>query len=607
MSSAITQAATLLACVAGCLAQSSSGTATATTTTPTFTTYTGTAESPVVSIDQFGWIQGNRSSYINSVYNFKGIPYANSSQDYRWHHPGHVTKWYDLRERTAFGPACPQEGVDSYDEDCLTLNVWTPGNATFNDVYTGDDFIGTKPNANASAYPVYVWIYGGRFASGASSDPLYDGSGLAAKGVVVVSMNYRLGALGFLAHPELSANSTSGTSGNYGLVDQQAALHWTNENIASFGGDPSRITIGGQSAGAGSVIDHVYSTSLAGGLFEQVIAESGVRDPRDPMTGSLAPSYRELATAEQQGAGYLANALSVSTIAEARALDASAFLSSGQMSDATFVGTVFENSTAYSEPPLFRPVLDGYVLPATYDALLRAGNFTSAKVLTGNNRDESGASTSPGLTAGSYTAAMQEIFGSVDMADAFFQLWPAGNSSDAANNASNTWFQEQSKTGSHLWANEYTAGCKAAANCSVVCHFIAPCSNLGVGVVVSITNQEPLLPINQYTYYWTHAPPGQSRGAYHMSEINYAFNNLYGTDSPWTDADYEIADMLSDYWVNFISTGDPNGGGLPSWPVSANDSLQTMVVGDSFGAVDVATSEEKVSFVEEFFSKFEAY
>lgn len=358
------------------------------------------------------------------------------------------------------------QGVDAYDEDCLYLNVWTPENATFNDVYTGDDFTGTRPNANASAYPVYVWIYGGRFSGGSASDATYDGSGLAAKGVVVVTINYRLGALGWLAHPELSANSTE--AGNWGLVDQQAALHWTSENIANFGGNPSQITIGGQSAGAGSVIDQVYSSSLADGLFQQVIAESGVRYPRDPLTGSLAPSYRDQATAEQQGVDYLTNTLNVSTIEEARELDVTAFLSSGQMSDTTFVGTVFENDTAYMEPPLFRPVLDGHVLPASYDTVLKTGNFTNVKILTGNNADESGASTAPGYTVASYTAAMQEIFGSVDLADEFFELWAAGDSSDTANNASNLYYQEQSKIGTNLWVNEYTAGCATAANCSVV-------------------------------------------------------------------------------------------------------------------------------------------
>lgn len=477
MFSAVTKAAALLAGVTGCLAQttsspSSTGTPTATTTTATFTTYTGTAESPVVSIYHYGSIQGNRSEYIDSVYNFKGIPFANSSKENRWHHPAHISAWYDLRERTTFGPSCPQQNADYYDEDCLTLNVWTPEGATFNDVTL--DGISMVPTANASAYPVYVWIYGGRFAGGSTSDARYDGSGLAAKGVVVVSMNYRLGALGFLAHPELSANSTSGTSGNYGLVDQQAALHWTNENIASFGGDPTRITIGGQSAGAGSVVDHLYSP-LGDDLFEQVIAESGVRYPHDPLTGSLAPSYRQLAEAEQQGVDFLTNTLNVSTIEEARELDVTAFLSSGELADTVFVGTVFENNTAYVEPPLFRPVLDGYVLPSTYDVALKTGNHTAnAHILTGNNKDESGASTAPGYTVASYTAANEEVFGSVGLADEFFQLWAAGNTSDSAGNASNAYFQEQSKIGTYLWANEYTAGCELASNCSVVCYIYIP-------------------------------------------------------------------------------------------------------------------------------------
>lgn len=190
----------------------------------------------------------------------------------RWKHPPHPTPWNDTRDATAFAPAYPQPGVDNYSEDCLYLNVWTPANATLNDVYAYPSGPGVLPNATNSQYPVYIWIYGGIFAGGATSDPLYDGAGLAAKGVVVISMNYRLGALGSLAHSELSANSSSGTSGNYGLVDQQASLHWTIEKCAAFGGDPIRITIGGQSAGAASVVDHLNSP-LADGLFTQVIAE----------------------------------------------------------------------------------------------------------------------------------------------------------------------------------------------------------------------------------------------------------------------------------------------------------------------------------------------
>jgi carboxylesterase 2 len=455
--------------------------------------------------------------------------------------------------------------------------VWTPENATLNDVYPNTAGAGVLPNATNSQYPVYVWIYGGRFAGGAASDPLYDGSGLAAKGVVVISMNYRLGALGFLAHPELSANSSSGTSGNYGLVDQQASLHWTIEQCAAFGGDPTRITIGGQSAGAASVIDHLNSP-LADGLFNQVIAESGVRYPSDPLIGSLAQSYRHLAEAEAQGVVYL-KSLNVSNLNEARALPVEAFLSSGSMDDTTYNGTVFQNNSNYMEPPLFRPVLDGYVLPATYESLLSSGNHSIVPVLTGNNKDESGASPNPGLSVAGYISTNQLDFGSVGVASDYFSLYPAGNSSASADNSSNAFYRDQSRIGTWLWANEYTEGSQNFSSNST-----------------STT----------YTYYWTHAPPGQDAGAYHMSEINYAFNNLYGTDRPWTAEDYAIADTMSNYWANFIKNGDPNGEGLATWPANSDESPVAMELGDAFEVIPVANLSN-VAFMKEWFSKWPVY
>lgn len=536
------------------------------------------ADSPTVSIYGYGTIQGNRSEYVNSVYNFKGIPYASAPTGaYRWKHPPHPTPWNATLDATKFGPACPQPGVDEYSEDCLHLNVWTPENATLNDVYPNTAGAGVLPNATNSQYPVYVWIYGGRFAGGAASDPLYDGSGLAAKGVVVISMNYRLGALGFLAHPELSANSSSGTSGNYGLVDQQASLHWTIEQCAAFGGDPTRITIGGQSAGAASVIDHLNSP-LADGLFNQVIAESGVRYPSDPLIGSLAQSYRHLAEAEAQGVVYL-KSLNVSNLNEARALPVEAFLSSGSMDDTTYNGTVFQNNSNYMEPPLFRPVLDGYVLPATYESLLSSGNHSIVPVLTGNNKDESGASPNPGLSVAGYISTNQLDFGSVGVASDYFSLYPAGNSSASADNSSNAFYRDQSRIGTWLWANEYTEGSQNFSSNST-----------------STT----------YTYYWTHAPPGQDAGAYHMSEINYAFNNLYGTDRPWTAEDYAIADTMSNYWANFIKNGDPNGEGLATWPANSDESPVAMELGDAFEVIPVANLSN-VAFMKEWFSKWPVY
>ncbi|RDW92634.1 hypothetical protein BP5796_02028 [Coleophoma crateriformis] len=552
---------------------------TSTSASPTNTTSSSTAaDSPIVTINNYGLLQGNRSQYVNSVYSFKGVPYGGApTGEYRWKHPPHPSAWNGTRDATQFGPACPQSGVTNYSEDCLYLNVWTPENATLNDVYPSTEGVGVLPNATNSQYPVYVWIYGGRFAGGASSDPLYDGSGLAAKGGVVITMNYRLGALGFLAHPELSANSSSGTSGNYGLVDQQASLHWTIENCAAFGGDPTRITIGGQSAGAASVIDHLNSP-LADGLFTQVIAESGVRYPSDPLIGSLAQSYRQLAEAEVQGQAYI-EGLNVSSIDEARSLPVEAFLSSGELSDTTYDGTVFQNNSNYMPPPLFRPVIDGYVLPATYQSLLSSGNHSIVPILTGNNKDESGASPNPGYSVANYTAINQLDFGSVDLANEYFSLYPSGNSSTAANNASNAFYRDQSRIGTWLWANEYVAGSQN----------------------FSTTGNS-----TTYSYYWTHAPPGQDAGAYHMSEINYAFNNLYGTDRPWTAQDYAIAETMSSYWANFIATGDPNGPGLASWPANSAASPVTMELGDAFEVMSVANSSN-IAFMKEWFSKWTVY
>lgn len=555
----------------------------------TATTSTSSSASPVVEIIQYGYLQGNRSQYIDTVYNFKGIPYGGApTGTLRWKHPPHPTPWSGVRDATEFGPMCPQSsmgGSSSYSEDCLSLNVWTPVNASLNNVVNSTTGPGVVPGSGASKYPVYVWIYGGRFSGGAASDSLYDGAGLAAKGVVVVTMNYRLGALGFLAHPELSANSSSGTSGNYGLVDQQAALHWTNENIASFGGDPTKITIGGQSAGAASVIEHLDSP-LAKGLFNQVIAESGVRYPSDPMVASLAQSYRNLTTAEQQGIEFL-QSLNVSTIEEARALPVSAFLAGSNEQDTTFVNTPFANDSAYNEPPLFRPVLDGYVLPRTYQESLLTAQHAGVAILTGNNRDESGASTDPGYNTSSYTAVNELVSGSVGLAEQYFELYPAGTSTNPAynpNNSSNAFFRDLSRTGTWLWASEYAAG---AANSSLY-------------------NASGNASSTVYTYYWTHAPPNQTQGAYHTSEINYAFNNLYATDSPWTSEDYAIADKMSSYWVNFIRTGNPNEVGLAHWPASTANSSNTMELGDAFEVIPVA-DQTRIEFVREWLSKWPMY
>lgn len=549
-------------------------------------TATLSTAAPEVSVWGRGTLVGDRSEYIGSVYSFKNIPYAGApTGEYRWRHPQHPS-WSGIRDATVFGLPCPETGVSEYSEDCLSLNVWTPDNATLNDVQDGAaaGSIGVLPTSSNSKLPVYVFFPGGSFWGGAASLPTYDGAGLAAKGVIVVTANYRLGALGFLAHPELSANSSSGTSGNYGLVDQQAVLHWVNENIAAFGGDPDSITIGGQSAGAASVLHHINSP-LAEGLFTQVIAESGPNWPSDPLLLGDPQSYREESEAERQGVDYLMT-LNASSITEARQLPISAFLAADSMTDDVYADTVFAPlvDRIIYEPPSFRPVLDGYVLPARYIAQLREGNHSIVPVLVGNNKDEGGAVPSPGFSTLNYTSVNSQIFGSVNLREKFFNLYPAGDSAMSADHASNAFYGDQRRVGTHLWANAYSAGC-------------ANNSSSSTGTNTSC---------NVFAYTWTHAPPGQNRGAYHSSEIPYAFNNFYATDSPWTDEDLNIAARLSDYWVNFIRNGNPNGDGLPWWPANSEEDQIVMQVGDGWGPEPVA-NVQKITFMKEWFSKWPEY
>ncbi|TVY71212.1 Fumonisin B1 esterase [Lachnellula suecica] len=522
---------------------------------------------PIVST-QNGYIMGGLSEYVPGVNVFKGIPFGGVvSGASRWTHPPAASAWNGTLNATTFGPSCPTSmggSTTSGDEDCLYLNVWTPETFT-----------------NTSNLPVYFWIYGGRFSGGSGSDLTYEASALAAKGLVVVTINYRLGALGFLAHPELNTEyndkADNGTlpSGNYGFHDQLAALHWTNENINLFGGNISQITIGGQSAGAASALLHVYSP-LSAGLFQGAIAESGARYPHDPITGSLATSYRNMSTAEAQGIAYLAQ-LNVSTIAEARNLSTATILSTSD-TDTTFVGTPFANNEAYMEPPIYRPVLDGYALPQSYEETLANYLQNDVPVMTGNNKDESGASPGIAINQSTFESMNSAVFTPLGLYSKFQALFPVSSDVEASNQTNN-FFRNQSLVSTHLWANLWAEG---GANSSI------------------------------YNYYWTHAPPGQSQGAFHGSELTYAFDNmpwgttLNGAVLNWTSTDYQIADVLSSYWFNFISTGNPNGGNLTQWAPNSNTSKTAMMLGDAWQAVPVA-SDDVVEFFGEYFGNETAY
>lgn len=429
------------------------------------------------------------------------------------------------------------------------MNIWRPQNATA-----------------TSNLPVYFWIYGGRFEGGAGSVKTYEGSGLASKDIIVVNFNYRMGPFGFLAHPDLEVESGHNSSGNYGLLDQHAALQWVKNEISAFGGNPDKITVGGQSAGSASSLDMMYSP-LTSGMIAGAIAESGARGPHDPETYTLATSYRKKAAALAYGVSFLAD-MNVSTIAQLRNVSTEALLTYDAAFDTVLVGTAFVNVSGFTEPPAWRPVLDGYVLTHTYGDALALNAHGDIPIMTGNNMDESGASPDPGFTVDTFKTEFAEMFG--NLSTEFFSLYPAANDTQADDSA-NAMFRDLSRVSTWTWASDWISG--GAKN-------------------------------NVYTYYFTHAPSNQTEGVYHGAELWYTFNNIpYAAfeATTYTADDYAVETNMAAYWANFIKTGNPNGGNLTYWPASSN-ATQTMWLGDSWGAQSIADTA-RIAFMQKFFAQ----
>ncbi|CAG8071514.1 unnamed protein product [Penicillium nalgiovense] len=474
---------------------------------------------------------------------WKGIPFAASTAGQnRWKAPQPASPWNGTLDAKEYGDICPSSSSSpeyTISEDCLNLNIWSGAKS---------------PKAKL---PVVMWSYP---AYSTAADDLFDGGGMADKGVVYVNYNYRTGALGWLAHPELSeevqASTGHNSSGNWGMLDQFEALKWIHANIESFGGDPDRITVMGQSAGSAAT-QHILNSPLTKGLIVGAIIESGVRDPHDPLCSSLAENYRTLDFALNQGAEYF-ESKNVSSVAEARETSYENFVDNSQFSFG-------DTSTDW----VWTATLDYYAMPDTYLNTLRNGAGNDVPVLTGNTRDESGATYGLNITVAEYLADLNETY-SGDFVEKFLALYPAANGSQASV-SENLQFTERSMVGTWLWASMWR---KSASS-----------------------------PI--YTYLWDHAPPGQDQGAYHESEINYVLNNLYGTDSPWEDDDYEIAATINAYWVNFIKTGNPNGKGLPHWPQTTEKQV-TQHVGDGWGSMPIATKAQ-VQLFKEWFSTLSSW
>lgn len=488
---------------------------------------------------------------LDGITVYKGIPYAASTAgENRWRAPQPAPSWKGVRAADTWGAACPQpvtgiaaEKVPPLSEDCLNLNIWTGA-------------AGSRERR-----PVFVWIYGGRNSAMWASQPVYDGANLAAKGAVVVTYNHRVGAFGNLAHPELSAEGGHGGSGNWGVQDTVAALKWIRDNIAAFGGDPDRVTIAGWSHGS-SFVNILMISKLARGLYHRALLAAGVQYTKDPALGHVAGGYDTLAAAEANGTAF-GTYMGASSLAGLRALTADEIVAKVYASGAPAVGTDFGN------------VLDGYVLPTSYTAAMESGAEADVPVFTGNNKDENGASVTLAMTVAQYQAYASTTFG--DKAADFLALYPATTDAEAAAQYNN-YARDEERVSTFLWGTQFrnTAG-----------------------------NRSPI-----YNYWWTHAPPGSDptnpiepangAGAYHGAEKYYLFGNLYGTDRPWTDADYAIADTTSSYVANFVATGNPNGRSLPAWPALRTTKPLSMELGDHFATLPAADSDAKYAFLKDY-------
>ena len=468
---------------------------------------------------------------------FKGIPYAAPPVgDLRWRAPAPITPRLGPQQATDFAPPCAQAATTNTfarhiaetldqdpdlvpepapsSEDCLYLNIWTSN-------LGGRDLV-----------PVMVWIHGGNNVAGSASEPLYDGANLARQGVVIVTINYRLGVFGFLAHPALTAESEHGSSGNYALLDQIAALRWVQRNAASFGGDPGRVTVFGESAGATDVA-YLLASPLTHGLFHRAVIESG---------GYAVNDFRTAGEAEAVGDSF-AEALGLTgsedVLADMRAVTPEGLLRAW-----------FAVWSTMKKVRINAPNVDGWVLPDAAARTFDRGEHHRVPLMVGFNTDEWTTLRHywPDVTLDGFRQVLHAVYGS--LADRAMELYPAATDDDAI-------------PASDRWQTDWYFVCPS----KFIAHRMAQAGD----------------PVFFYEFSRAvQAPGGELLGAYHAAELAFVWNNLaVETWVPRQPNDQELADMMSAAWVRFAATGDPNGGDLPAWPPYGSENEAFIRFGDT--------------------------
>ena len=516
---------------------------------------------PVQVTTANGIIEGEFDIKTN-IQSFKGIPFAQPPVgNLRWKAPQPVTNWTGVKQTKKFGPRAVQSNIfgdmgfrsDGISEDCLYLNVWSPA------------------KSSDEKLPVLVYFYGGGFAAGDGSEYRYDGENMAKKGIVTLTVNYRLGIFGFFSHPELTKESPNHASGNYGFLDQNAALKWVQANIAKFGGDPKRVTIAGESAGSISVSAQMASP-LSKNLIAGAIGESGA---------SIFPTLAPIPLAEAEKTGFeFGQKIGVKSLKDLRAMST---LELYQKSSGTSMG-------------VFKSTIDGYFMPKSIPEIFETKQQAMVPLLVGWNSEEMtylALTMGKSLTNESYAAKIKELYG--DKAEEVLKLYPAGTPEVTEQSATDLagdrfiaystwkWFDLHRKNSSQNVYRYYFSKPRPEMRDK----------DLEAGLAGGVIKKDKNAP---------KAP--KPKGAVHSAEIEYAMGNLAtNKDYDWTEDDYKVSETMMNYFANFIKSGNPNGEKLPVWLMAKDEKSPEIMIIDIKSKATKAENDTRYLFLDKEYMK----